>query len=77
MVLLTAKEISSLMQYRGMSVQEATDNAVKVQLVKLGGGGGAIAMDPQGNIAMTFTGEGMYRGWVKEDEQIEVRIFDQ
>ena len=77
MVLLTAKEISSLIQYRGMSVQEATDNAVKVQLVKLGGGGGAIAMDPTGNIAMTFTGAGMYRGWVKEDEQIEVRIFDQ
>ena len=77
MVLLTAKEISSLIQYRGMSVQEATDNAVKVQLVKLGGGGGAIAMDPTGNIAMTFTGAGMYRGWVKEAEQIEVRIFDQ
>jgi len=77
MVLLTAKEISSLMQYRGMSVQDAADDAVKVQLVKLGGGGGAIAMDPKGNIAMTFTGEGMYRGWVKENEQIEVRIFDQ
>jgi beta-aspartyl-peptidase (threonine type) len=77
MVLLTAKEISSLMQYRGMSVQDAADDAVKVQLVKLGGGGGAIAMDPEGNIAMTFTGEGMYRGWVRNDGKIEVRIFNQ
>ena len=76
MVLLTAKEISSLMQYRGMSVEEAAEDAVKVQLVKLGGGGGAIAMDNEGNIAMPFTGEGMFRGWVREDGQIEVRIFD-
>jgi beta-aspartyl-peptidase (threonine type) len=76
MVLLTAKEISSLMRYRGMSVEDAAENAVKVQLVSIGGSGGAIAMDKAGNIAMPFTGDGMYRGWVREDGRIEVRIFD-
>jgi beta-aspartyl-peptidase (threonine type) len=76
MVLLTAKEISSLMRYRGMSVEEAAENAVKVQLVSIGGSGGAIAMDSEGNVAMPFTGDGMYRGWVREDGRIEVRIFD-
>ncbi len=73
---MTAKEISSLVRYRGMSVEEAADNAIKVQLVELGGGGGAIVMDNEGNIAMPFTGNGMYRGWVREDGQIEVRIYD-
>lgn len=76
MVLLTAKEIASLMQYRGMSVGEAADDAVKRQLVALGGGGGAIAMDAQGNVATPYTGEGMYRGWVREDGVIEVRIYE-
>lgn len=77
MVLLTAKEISSLMAYRGMSVEEAADNAVKEQLVALGGGGGAIVLDAKGNIAMPYTGQGMYRGWVREDGAIHVRIHEQ
>jgi beta-aspartyl-peptidase (threonine type) len=76
MVLLTAKEISSLVQYRGMSLSEAADNAVKVQLVQLGGGGGAVAIDKAGNIAAPYTGDGMYRGWVRQDGKFEVRIFD-
>ena len=77
MVLLTAKEISSLMAYRGMSVEEAADNAVKEQLVALGGGGGAIVLDAEGNIARPYTGRGMYRGWVREDGTITVRIHEQ
>jgi beta-aspartyl-peptidase (threonine type) len=77
MVLLTAKEIASLMAYRGMSVEEAADNAVKEQLVALGGGGGAIVLDADGNIAMPYTGQGMYRGWVREDGAIHVRIHEQ
>ena len=76
MVLLTAKEISSLIRYRGMTVQDAAADAIKVQLVELGGSGGAIAMDNQGNIGMPFTGNGMYRGWVREDGRIEVRIYE-
>ena len=76
MVLLTAKEISSLIQYRGMSVEAAAENALKVQLVALGGAGGVIAMDPEGNIATPYTGDGMYRGWVRQDGRIEVRIFE-
>ncbi len=77
MVLLTAKEISSLMKYRGMSVEEAANDAVKNQLVALGGGGGAIVLDSKGNIAMPYTGNGMYRGWVREDGSIEVRVYEQ
>ena len=76
MVLLTAKEISSLIQYRGMSVEAAAEDALKVQLVALGGGGGVIAMDKEGNIAAPYTDNGMYRGWVRQDGRIEVRIFD-
>jgi L-asparaginase / beta-aspartyl-peptidase len=76
MVLLTSKEIASLMKYRGLSVQEAADDALKVQLVALGGSGGAIALDKNGNFATPYTDTGMYRGWVRADGVIEVRIYD-
>jgi beta-aspartyl-peptidase (threonine type) len=78
MVLLTAKEIASLIAYRGMSVEEAADHAVKEQLVALGGGGGAIVLDARGNIAMPYTSSrGMYRGWVREDGAVTIRIYEQ
>lgn len=77
MVLLTAKEIASLMAYRGMSVEEAAAHAVKEELVALGGGGGAIVMDAKGDIAMPYTGRGMYRGWVREDGAVTIRIYEQ
>ena len=75
MVLLTAKEIATLMAYRGMSVEDAANHALKEELVALGGSGGAIVMDKHGNIAMPFTANGMYRGWVREDGVVEVRIY--
>jgi beta-aspartyl-peptidase (threonine type) len=76
MVLLTGKEIATLMAYKGMSVQEAADHAIKKELVALGGSGGAIAVDKAGNIATPYTESGMYRGWVREDGVFEVRIYD-
>jgi L-asparaginase / beta-aspartyl-peptidase len=76
MVLLTAKEIASLMAYKGMSVQEAADYALKTELVALGGSGGAIALDKNGNFATPYTETGMYRGWVRSDGVIEVRIYE-
>jgi len=75
MVLLTAKEISALMAYKDMSIQEAADDAMKRQLVAIGGGGGAIAMDKHGNIGISYTGHGMYRGYVFNDGEITVKIY--
>src|SRR5262245_26291676 len=76
MVLLTSKEIASLMAYKGMSVQDAADYALKTELVGLGGAGGAIALDKHGNFATPYTDNGMYRGWVREDGVVEVRIYE-
>ena len=42
---------------------------------KLGGDGGLIALDKNGNVAMPFNTEGMYRGTVTEDGKIEVLIY--
>ncbi|HET6348799.1 MAG TPA: isoaspartyl peptidase/L-asparaginase [Candidatus Krumholzibacteria bacterium] len=64
-----AREVSVLMQYRGMSVDAAAKHVIHDELVKLGGEdtGGMIAMDRHGHFAMDFNTRGMYRGYIGED----------
>jgi beta-aspartyl-peptidase (threonine type) len=58
-----------------MSLQKASDEMVLKKLPALGGDGGLIAVDKNGNIAMPFCTEGMYRGWVKEGGERVVKIY--
>lgn len=60
-----AYAICARMEYKGESLQEASDAIVMDKLVKMGGDGGIVALDKQGNISMTFNTAGMYRGFVK------------
>jgi len=74
MRLVLAHRISALMAYRGLSVDEAAEQAIR-ELGELGGDGGVIAMDKHGNIAMPFNTAGMYRGYVDREGEIWVGIF--
>jgi len=76
MVVLTSKEISALIAYKGMSLKEAAYDVIMNQVAALGGGGGAIAIDKNGNVAMPFLGEGMFRGYMRPDEKMVVKIFE-
>ncbi|MBO0934868.1 isoaspartyl peptidase/L-asparaginase [Fibrella sp. HMF5036] len=69
-------DISALMEYKGLSVQEAADEVVLNKLAARGGEGGVIALDRSGNIAMPFTTEGMYRAYIRADGSSEVLIFE-
>ncbi|WP_161889241.1 isoaspartyl peptidase/L-asparaginase family protein [Pontibacter russatus] len=71
---VVAHDIASLMDYKGMSLQEAADEVVMKKLVKRGGEGGVIAVDRHGNIAMPFNSAGMYRGYIKKGKS-EVAIY--
>jgi beta-aspartyl-peptidase (threonine type) len=75
LVLLTSKEISALIAYKGMALEEAVNYVITKELVEIGGSGGAIAIDKNGNVAMSFTGEGMYRGFILDDGKAVVKIF--
>ncbi len=70
-----AHHISALMAYEGKSVQEACDIVIHEKLTGLGGDGGVIAIDWQGNIAFSFNTDGMYRGHVKGDGVAVVKIY--
>jgi len=71
---VTAYDISCLMEYKGLSLQAAADESIMKRLLDLGGDGGVIAIDTQGNVAMPFNCEGMYRG-VRNASRREVKIY--
>lgn len=73
--LVMAKSISDMMQYGKMTLKASSDEMVMKQLPALGGDGGLIAVDKDGNIAMPFCTEGMYRGFVKEGGERTVKIY--
>ena len=60
---LAAYDIAALMDYGGLSVSEACERVVMEKLPALGGSGGLIAIDHEGNVALPFNSEGMYRAW--------------
>lgn len=71
---VVAHDISALMEYKGLSVAEASKNVLD-KVAKLGGNGGLIALDKNGKMTMPFNTEGMYRGAITADGKIEIQIY--
>jgi beta-aspartyl-peptidase (threonine type) len=72
---VVAYDISCLMEYKGLSLKEACDFVVMDKLVKIGGEGGLIAIDKNGNIELPFNSEGMYRAKKSEDGALFIKIY--
>lgn len=72
---VAAYDVSALMEYKNMSLQEAMDEVVNKKLVKLHGEGGMIGVDGKGKFAMIFNSAGMYRGARSSDGSNEVAIY--
>ena len=72
---VVAYDISCLIDYKGLSLKAACDEVVHDKLVKIGGEGGLIAIDKDGNIEMPFNSEGMYRACRDSDGRNEVSIY--
>jgi beta-aspartyl-peptidase (threonine type) len=69
-----AHDVSALMEYKGASVRAAGDEVLR-KVGALGGKGGFIALDRQGNIALPFNTEGMFRGIIRPNGDISIAIF--
>ena len=63
------------MEYRNLSLEEASNIAVHTKLKAINGEGGIIAIDKNNNISMTFNSEGMYRASVKTGKDIIIKIY--
>jgi len=72
---VTAYDVSCLMEYKGLSLEEAMNIVVHDKLMKLEGEGGMIGVDAKGNTAMVFNSEGMYRGVKRSDGKNEIAIY--
>ncbi|NJL13271.1 MAG: isoaspartyl peptidase/L-asparaginase [Microscillaceae bacterium] len=72
---VVAYDVAALMAYKGLSLQAATEEVVNQKLKQIGGEGGLIAIDQQGNIAMPFNSAGMYRGYIRDDGSWKVMIY--
>lgn len=72
---VAAHEVSCLMAYKGLTLQEACDEVVHQTLKKMGGEGGMIAVDHKGDFHFSFNSTGMYRGAVNSDGLEEVAFY--
>jgi beta-aspartyl-peptidase (threonine type) len=63
------------MEYKGLSLAEACRIVVHDKLAPAGGEGGLIAVDAQGNLALPFNSEGMYRASRSEAAEAAVAIY--
>jgi len=63
-----------MIEYQGFSVEAAAHAALE-KVGKLGGTGGLIALDKDGNFAMPFNTSGMYRGRIWSDGKMTVEIY--
>jgi beta-aspartyl-peptidase (threonine type) len=63
------------MEYKGLPLEEAAKLLVMEKLKYQGGEGGLIAVDKEGNIAMPFNTNAMFRGFITSDGKTEVAIY--
>lgn len=72
---MVAHDISALMEYKGLSLQEAAREVIQEKIPALGGDGGIVAIDHEGNVAMEFNTAGMYRAKMNKDGELEIGIY--
>jgi len=70
-----AYDISAQMEYQQKTLKEATQNVIQNKLTKLGGTGGVIALDNNGNMAFEFNTAGMYRASMDDQGELIIKIY--
>lgn len=72
---VAAYDVSCLMEYKGMSLQEAMNEVVNKKLIAINGEGGMIGVDRKNNVSMLFNSAGMYRAVKKSSGEQQVAIY--
>ena len=71
---VTAYDASCRMQYKGLDLDAAVNEAIMDRMTEIGGDGGLIAIDAKGNISMPFNCEGMYRAFKNKNQSV-IKIY--
>lgn len=72
---VVAYDVACLIEHKGLSLQEAASEVINHRILEINGDGGLIAVNAQGEIAMPFNTEGMYRGCRNSEGFRQVLIY--
>ena len=72
---MVAHDISAMMEYKGVSLQEAAREVIQEKVPALGGNGGIVSIDKDGNVAMEFNTAGMYRAHMNAEGELVLAIY--
>jgi len=71
---VVAYDIAARMKYQGKDLSTASEEVIRELKLK-DGSGGVICLDAQGNIAMPFNTEGMYRGYIDQSGETVIEFY--
>jgi beta-aspartyl-peptidase (threonine type) len=72
---LVAYDVAARMQYKDYPLSAAADSLIHSQIAGMGGKGGLIALDRQGNMALPFNTNGMFRAYKQKGSRARALIF--
>ncbi|SEA39016.1 isoaspartyl peptidase/L-asparaginase family protein [Alkalimonas amylolytica] len=70
-----ASDICARVKYQGVSAKAAADAVIKDVLLPVGGTGGVIVVDANGELSWSFNTPGMYRGKIGSNQPALTAIF--
>jgi beta-aspartyl-peptidase (threonine type) len=75
---MVAYDISALMEYKGLTLKEAAKEVIQKKLPSIGdkgATGGVIAIDKDGNMAMEFNTQGIFRATMNDKGELYIGMF--
>jgi len=72
---VVAYDIAAQMQYKNVSLADAAKETIQKKVPEMGGDGGIIAIDKDGNIIMEFNTAGMYRASIDKSGTKTIAIY--
>lgn len=72
---VVAHDIAAMMEYKEVSIQEAAQTVIQKKLTQMGGTGGVIGLDTEGNIVTEFNTAGMYRASIDTKGKLVIGIY--
>jgi beta-aspartyl-peptidase (threonine type) len=74
--LTAAREVCALVQYQGLTLQQAADHVIHKELESIHGDGGLIAIAPDGQLAWSFNTPGMFRAKLIEGGKLQIGVYN-
>ena len=71
---VTAYDVAARVKYKKLALDDAARQVIE-HLTNIGGEGGLIAVDVEGNITMPFNSDGMYRAQIASGLQAKTEIY--